>query len=121
MWPHVEARTKLLMAYKVTAKRCYTNLNKSDNLHLLTKNKNDLVNAWTAYSDSHVDYLTREKNEDDIATVTEEYELLDSGQDLILINMEDRIDILAPAAKHLIQLVSPQSSSVTDKSVRQMS
>ena len=97
-----EARSKLLTAYKAALRKSNALVTSdSDNLRLLTKNKDDLVSAWTAYSDSHFDYLIRERNEEDIAAVTEEHERLDTGQDLLLISLEDRIDIVAPAAEHL--------------------
>ena len=53
-----EARSKLLLAYRAALKKCNTLVTgNSDNLRVLTKNKDDLVNAWKAYSDSHYDYL----------------------------------------------------------------
>ena len=90
-----DTRCKFLVAYKAALKKCNTLIaNNCDNLRLLTKNKTDLVYAWISYSDKHFDYLIKEKNEEDITTLTEEHEQLDSEQDLILMNLEDKIEIL---------------------------
>ena len=87
-----DTRGKLLLAFKATLKKSNTLItNNCDNLHLLTKNNADLISAWISYSDIHFDYLIKEKNEEDITTVTKEHEQLDSEQDLILISLEERI------------------------------
>ena len=90
-----EARAKFLFAYKSVYKKVSGLVDTNcDNVRLLNKGKEDLETAWVRLYDSHFEYLTKEKNEEDINAVTEEYDALDTKNDEVLIKISERLEIL---------------------------